>query len=165
VECTSGTSLQAQISIFDTLVGPIDGTIDITIDARNFFALPEGASRAGTMFHELMHVCRGVHEPVTRRSGIVDTYSDGIAGCVATCFGNDTQRDRCTCAACRGTDSCDPACLGFPSCTTDDRAYCDMRCTGIVNDPVFETRDECIANCPNACKGGGCWTFAPPCNP
>lgn len=161
VHCTSGGNLYAQVSIFDTLVGPIDGTIDIDVDDQNFFNLPNDTRRAATLFHELLHVCRGIHQGVNIGTGVQQKYSDPIAACAATCFGDFTVRDRCTCATCRGVTPCDPQCVGMPPCP-EFRTVCANDCVG--ERTVFATMADCSGHCANRCKGGGCEPFAPPCS-
>lgn len=160
VHCTDSGSLYAQVGVLDTLVGPFDGSIDIDVHETRFFALGE-TSQAATLFHEMLHICRGVHDPRNIASGVPQNYNDPISACTATCFGDTAGAspisNRCTCAVCIGADRCDARCAGLPDCAVD-LTECDNSCVG--QRTVYSTPSECEGACPNLCKGGGCWTYS-----
>jgi hypothetical protein len=74
-----------------------------------------------TLFHEVLHHIRGPHAgndndlgPEIGMDLLAYTYTDSFRSCEAMCFGGIVNR--CSCAACLETDTCDDSCSDKPSC-------------------------------------------------
>ncbi len=155
-----GTEL-AEISMWDTITGGAGSSIDIEV-SPNFFAV-DGPNQRATLLHELIHICRGMHN-LRHISGLgngddgalpgggfgaVATMSDEVYACARLCFPGAT---RCHCAACLHTNQCDSRCATFLPCAGPSH------CTCFVRDVVYKDEATCNVLCPSgiACFSASC---------
>jgi hypothetical protein len=119
----------------------------------NVAVLPQGQAweQKGTMFHELLHLSAGGHDPVVEEQSKRLAHVDQVYACEAACF--QPNASKLTCAACIKTNVCDDRCDDFVDKTdvsTDTGAMCEVSPT---NRQWYESKVECEAGClTGSCK-------------
>ncbi len=147
--------------------------IDIDIYRPEFFDPKySDLDRTGFLFHELMHVTMGPHDPnLERRSPTWEARArhDRVYACQLLCFGEDRQNRLAHCEAClvTGAYGQDGACNEACEIYAKDAWYCPCQ-TNWTNYGWHDSRTGCAVNCPqglrcfhyscrsrdDACQGG-----------
>jgi hypothetical protein len=168
VKCARTNCIEAEI-----LSGPGVPKPVVTVNIALF---EEGcASAAGqkaTLFHELLHLSHGSHDPAEESFVHPQAlpYVDQIYACEQMCF-NANATD-CHCAACLKTTSCDNRCIGTVDCKYEANpdggfplrigkqvgALCK---DGTGNYSWFNTKADCVSGC----SGGSCDSKSRSCKP
>jgi hypothetical protein len=104
------------------------------------------------LFHELLHTYLGAHETTNVGDSSHASVRDPVYACAALCF--EPMPTKCQCAACLGTNICDPRCAQYADCDPNQGAQCDC----VTNHSWYDTLTACTVDCPSGivCFAAGC---------
>jgi len=124
---------------------------------NGFFSM-DATEQASTLWHEMQHASRGPHKSWAPGGANTDSYPDfdPVTACENLCFGSATV-NKCTCATCLQTSTCDPRCRLLPDCNENALYQCPCK-VGPNAGRVFQTCRECLTTCPS--MGLGCVGFS-----
>jgi hypothetical protein len=128
------------------------------------------------LFHEVLHLTRGPHDANSsvitelRNDGKMThneyVYTDSLRACEAYCF--EEVKNRCSCAACFQTMTCDPGCEGEASCHQKDASgqYVMSEAVGALCGKGLDGQPRwygTMAACSSVCSVG-CKSYSLSCN-
>jgi hypothetical protein len=129
---------------------PFYPPIKIYIDPITFFQEPCAGTQPSILWHELMHLLLGPHDPRDTPKLPESKIYDRVLACQTLCF--NPNATKCHCASCLEARVCDSRCAGLGECNPRLGARCDCP----TSPRWYSTKAACTVGCPT---GGACFTF------
>jgi hypothetical protein len=162
VICVESNDFVAAVD--STTVLDASKAIDVFINRDGFFDPNRSdANRCGTLFHELLHmVTDAPHNPTLEKNHPRLPEVDQVYGCEQMCF--NPNANRCHCAACLKTKTCDKRCQKFKECDKPEELGAYLPCP--KHEQWFPKKSLCEGATKGlACFGIQCQGLDPTCDP